>query len=218
VNFRLSLITSLILAFFLVLGRFFHFGSVFEYIALGLIILLLAYSLFKYINFFKSLNEKFNLVYSGTFSIKGEVSEDELGKIILRFQEVMERVKKYDDIRASRISVLRKLTILILKNIKEYIGILDHEKEIFYVNEALKNKLNIEEDEFKWQIIINNPDNLEFKKIFEEYILKKENTECKKEFYFPSKEAKLFTDIRIIPVKDEAGSLARTIFIFGGNK
>ena len=189
------------------------------YILLFLIFVNTLISFIRYVRFYKTLFDKLNIVESGTFTVSSILSEkDELSKLISKFYDVMDMVKKYDDVRASRIFILRKMLVLLLKNIKEPVAVLDHEKETFYINEELKRIAKADEDEFTWEMIINNPDNSDFRKFFENYIEKKNEIEKEIEFYFPKKDTMIKTVLKLVPVKDEDGDIKRTIFFFKGGE
>ena len=216
-SIRLHLFIFLLLALLNIAGIYFRYDKLMMLAAASAAMVSGFIFFLRVLKFLGIIRKNLEIAQSGTFtSTYPRKVKNEFHRIDYQMAQVMDLMRQYDDLRASRVSLQQKTINLIIKNMAKPMALLDHEKELLYVNPPLKKLADIEQDEFPWDAIIRNPNNLEFREWFLEYTEKKESMFIDKEFHFPAAESKAVSGLFLIPVKNQEEELKRTLIFTGG--
>ncbi|HLD28718.1 MAG TPA: hypothetical protein VJC03_00130 [bacterium] len=216
-SIKLHLISFILLAFLNIAGIFFSLPQLPVLIGAAAVMLSGFLLFLRVLKFLGRIRKNLELAQSGTFtSVYPKKVKNEFSRIDYQLAQVIDLMRQYDDLRASRVSLLQKTINLILKNMLKPLALLDHEKEILFVNPPFKRLAEIDQDEYPWDAVIRNPNNLEFREWFLEYTEKKESILIDKEFHFPAAESRAVSRLFLIPVKNQEEELKRTLIFIGG--
>ena len=136
---------------------------------------------------------------------------DELSRLVRQFNELGQRLRTYDKLRADKVSLNYRALDLIYRTVPEGVIIADLEKRTFKLNPVVQSLFNVKQESFSFDAIENQERNREFMALFKEASeQKKAAREGRVVLQLPMRDSSRKASVKIIPLKDaeEAVKLA----------
>ena len=128
---------------------------------------------------------------------------DEVSKLETLANEVAERLRIYDRLRADRVSIrARALDLTLIQSQRKLISA-DLEKETFIFNPAAQHKLGIERKSFSFESVLKSEANASFSLLFQQATEgRKVNTDGQTTLQLPGMQSPVSLSLQIMPLRD----------------
>lgn len=128
---------------------------------------------------------------------------DEISSLENLANDVSERLRIYDRLRADRVSVHSRALNLLLQRAKEGQILAHIEKGTFTINPAAQQTLSIQRNNFSFESVLQASENEAFRTLFEQVIEKKKvNTEGKCHLQLPGMQQPIPLSLLFLPLRD----------------
>ena len=132
-----------------------------------------------------------------------EKHTDELSALEATANQVADRLRTYDRLRAARVSIHSRALELLLLQSKEGIITANVEKELFVFNPVAQKTLGVKRKSFSFESILNPETNATFRSLFNRAVKgRKTNTEGLCDLQLPGMQSPARLSLLIMPLRD----------------
>lgn len=177
----------------------------------GLALLCWAYLSARLFSFRKRLSNFLHLLLTGDYEAGMRTRQrftDEISLLEDLSNQLADRLRTYDRLRAERVSIHARVLDLLLIHSKEGLITADLEKEIFVFNPVAQKLLGIRRKNFSFESILKAGVNTDFSKLFEQATTgRKTNTKGGCFLQLPGMQAPVKLTLLIMPLRDRNESV-----------
>ncbi|MEA2069643.1 MAG: hypothetical protein U9P12_10610 [Verrucomicrobiota bacterium] len=128
---------------------------------------------------------------------------DEVSKVETLANDLAERLRTYDRLRADRVSILARVLDLTLAQSQRKLITADLDKETFAFNPATQKQLGIERKSFSFESVLKAPANAAFDTLFQQAVQgRKVETEGQASLQLPGMQSPVPLSLQIRPLRD----------------
>jgi PAS domain-containing protein len=139
---------------------------------------------------------------------------DEITSVANLMNAAVERLRVYDELRASRVSLGYRALEYLHNNVSDAIMIADAEKEVFRLNAAAMSFFGVDQDRISFDSVENKPGNEEFRALFARAVKKEKiAVEGEVEINLPARDASRRAFVKIQPLKDSQEDVKLAIIL-----
>ncbi|MFH1429450.1 MAG: hypothetical protein ABIH39_06870 [Candidatus Margulisiibacteriota bacterium] len=140
--------------------------------------------------------------------------QDDVTILVKLVNEVMDRLREYDKLRAGRVAVHNKTVDIILRAIQEGLMIAKVDKKVFQLNPAIQQIFEVEQEVIAFEAMQKPAGNAKFMDLFNKVLnIDKISQEATVSIQLPIRNATRKLNLNLIPVKD-ADENVKLVLIF----
>ncbi|MBU4305901.1 MAG: hypothetical protein KJ893_09850 [Candidatus Omnitrophica bacterium] len=140
---------------------------------------------------------------------------DEFSFLAQKFNDVVDRINKYDRLREDRVDILNKQLSILNRNIINGVMLLDQQSGRVKINKAAQEVFEVNQDELSIDSVIKLEANSEFNKLYYEIVNRRANTIAADiELFLPVLRAKAAVSLKMFAIKDKDEKLNSILCVF----